>query len=171
MITDGTKWHYLAISNLSPLLERKSSNHHGYFYCINCFNSSTKENKLKEHEEIFNNHNSCRTQMSNCFEKILIYNLREKPLKALFASYLDLEGLLKKEQRKRTKEQNQKNKKTEKSYTEKKSSMSLQAGQCLQNVHLIKKKLDYYRGKDCIEKVCKKLKEHAMEIIAYEKNK
>ena len=30
-------------------------------------------------------------------------------------------------------------------------------------------KLDYYRGKDCIEKLCKKLKKHAMKIINYEK--
>ena len=29
-------------------------------------------------------------------------------------------------------------------------------------------KLDYYRGKDCIEKMCKKLKERAMKIINYE---
>ena len=29
--------------------------------------------------------------------------------------------------------------------------------------------LDYYRGKDCIEKLCKKLKQHAMNIINYEK--
>ena len=29
-------------------------------------------------------------------------------------------------------------------------------------------KLNYYRGKNCIEKLCKKLKECAMEIIDYE---
>ena len=29
-------------------------------------------------------------------------------------------------------------------------------------------KLNYYRGKDCIEKLCKKLKESAMKIIDYE---
>ena len=29
-------------------------------------------------------------------------------------------------------------------------------------------KLDYYRGKDCVEKLCKKLKKHAMKIINYE---
>ena len=29
-------------------------------------------------------------------------------------------------------------------------------------------KLDYYRGKDCIGKLCKKLKEHAIKIINYE---
>ena len=32
-------------------------------------------------------------------------------------------------------------------------------------------KLDYYRGKDCIEKLCKKLKERAVKIINYEENK
>ena len=32
-------------------------------------------------------------------------------------------------------------------------------------------KLDYYRGKDCTEKSCKKLKESAMEIINYEEKK
>ena len=32
-------------------------------------------------------------------------------------------------------------------------------------------KLDYYRGKDCIEKLCKKLKKHAMKIINYKKIK
>ena len=30
-------------------------------------------------------------------------------------------------------------------------------------------KLDYYRGKYCIEKLCKKIKERAMEIVYYEK--
>ena len=47
--------------------------------------------------------------------------------------------------------------------------MSLLGGQCLQNVHLIKKKLNYHRGKDCIEKLGNKLKERAMKIINYEK--
>ena len=32
-------------------------------------------------------------------------------------------------------------------------------------------KLDYYRGKDCIEKLCKKLKKRAMKIFNYEKKR
>ena len=32
-------------------------------------------------------------------------------------------------------------------------------------------KLDYYRGRDCIEKLYKKLKKHAMKIINYEKKR
>ena len=50
MITDGKKWHYLAVTNLSALLEGKSSNRDGDFYCLNRFNSYTTKNKLKEHE-------------------------------------------------------------------------------------------------------------------------
>ena len=32
-----------------------------------------------------------------------------------------------------------------------------------------KNKLDYYRGKDCIERFLKNLKEHALKIINYKK--
>ena len=34
-----------------------------------------------------------------------------------------------------------------------------------------KNKLDYYRGKDCMKKFCKDLREHAIKIINYEKKK
>ena len=113
MITDGTKWHYLAITNLSALLQGKSSNHHEDFYCLNCFNSYTTKNKLKEHEEICNNHDSCHIEMPKWVEKILKYNPGEKSLKAPFAIYLYLECLLKKESRQ--------DNNLEKSYAEKKS--------------------------------------------------
>ena len=66
MITDGKKWHYLAVTNLSALLVGKSSNRHRDFYCLNCFNSYVSKNKLKEHEEICNNHDSCCTEMPKC---------------------------------------------------------------------------------------------------------
>ena len=32
-------------------------------------------------------------------------------------------------------------------------------------------KLDYYRGKDCMKKFCKELREHATKIINYEKKR
>ena len=59
---------------------------------------STSKNKLKEHEEICNNHDSYRIEMPKWVEKILKYNPGEKSLKKPFAIYLDLERLLKKEQ-------------------------------------------------------------------------
>ena len=69
MIVNGNKWHYLAVINLSALLEGKLSNHHGDFYFLNCFNSYTTKNKLKEHEEICNNHDSCHIEISKWVEK------------------------------------------------------------------------------------------------------
>ena len=63
MITDGNKWHYIAVSKLSALLKGKSSNHIGDFYCLNCFNSYSTENALKEHEQICNKHDRCRKEM------------------------------------------------------------------------------------------------------------
>ena len=63
MITDGKQWHYLAVANLSALLQRKSSNHKEDFYCLTCFNLYTKKNKLKEHEEICNNKDICHIEM------------------------------------------------------------------------------------------------------------
>ena len=98
MITDGYEWHYLAIINMSALLVGKLSNRHGDFCCLNCINSYTTKNKLKEHEEISNNHNSCRIEMRKWFEKILKQAHGEKSLRVPFAIHLNLECLLKKEQ-------------------------------------------------------------------------
>ena len=113
MIGDDIKYHYLAVTNLSGLLQGSSSNHREDFYCLNCFNSYTTKNNFKEHEEICNNHNSCRIEMSEQVNKTIKHNPVEKSLKAPFTIYLDLECLLKKVQ------SSQNN--TEKSYTKKKS--------------------------------------------------
>ena len=82
-----------AVSNLSALLDGNID-----LYCLKSFNSYTTENKLKEHEEICNKHDSYCIEMSKWFEKILKHNPGKKSLKAPFAIYLDLECLLKKEQ-------------------------------------------------------------------------
>ena len=75
-------------------------------------------------------------------KKKLKCNPGEKSLKAPFVIYLDLECL----------------------------SMRLLVGQCLQNVHLTKKEINLIivEEKNCIEKLCKKLKKRAMKIINYE---
>ena len=72
--------------------------------------------------------------MPDWANKTIKYNPGEKSLKAPFSFFLDLECILKKLQ------SIQNN--PEKSYTEKKLDMSLLFGQCLQDVHLIKKKIN-----------------------------
>ena len=163
MITDGKKWHYLAVTNLSALLQGNSSNHEGDFYCLNCFNSYTTKNKLKEHEEICNNHDSCHIEMPKWVEKILKYNPGEKSLKAPFAIYLDLKCLLK--------NQSHRNNNLEKSYIETETRHEPSGWAMLTRCSFDEKenKLDYYRGKDCIHKLCKNLKECAMKIINYKR--
>ena len=134
MISNVKKQHYLSVTNLSALLEGNSSNHKEGFYCLNCINSYTSKNKLKEHEEICNDHDGYRIEMSKQVEEILKYNPGEKSLKPSFTIYLYLECLLKKEQ------SCQNN--PEKSYTEKKAIHEPSGWTILQVVHLIKKKIN-----------------------------
>ena len=94
------------------MLQGKLSNHHEDFYWLNCFNSYTTKNKLKEHEGICNNHDSCHIEILKC-------NPGEKSLKSPFAIHLDLECLLRKEQSRENNKSNNNN--LEKSCTEKKA--------------------------------------------------
>ena len=47
MITDGKKWHYLAVKLLPVLLKRITSKRDGDFYCLNCFHSYIQKINLK----------------------------------------------------------------------------------------------------------------------------
>ena len=74
MITNyDNRWHYLAVKSLPALLRGTTSNHHGDFYCLNCFHSYRTLNKLKKHERVCNNHDYCRIDMPKEHEKIIIW--------------------------------------------------------------------------------------------------
>ena len=88
MIGDGRKNHYLAVTNISGLLQWNSSNHRGYYYCLNCFNSYTTKNKIKELEEICNKHDSCPIEVPEQVNKTLKYNPGEKSLKAPYLLFI-----------------------------------------------------------------------------------
>ena len=70
MITDGKKWHYLALKSLSTLLGRITSKHDGDFYFLNCFHSYTTGNKLKKHKNVCGNHDCCYVKMPKEDNKI-----------------------------------------------------------------------------------------------------
>ena len=82
MITNGKKYHYLAVPNLSGLLQGNSSNHEGDFSFLNCFNSYTSKNKLKEHEHRCNNNDGCRIEMPKWVEKNIKIQSRRKIVKS-----------------------------------------------------------------------------------------
>ena len=63
---------------MSRLLRRITSNHDGDFYYLNCFHSYRTEKKLKKHQKICKDHDSCLVKMPNENNKILKHNPGEK---------------------------------------------------------------------------------------------
>ena len=49
MITDGEKWHYLAVKSLPALFRGITSNRNGDSYCLNCCHLYSTEDGLKKH--------------------------------------------------------------------------------------------------------------------------
>ena len=94
MISDGQKWHYLVVKNLSGLLRGITSNHKEDFYCLNCFHSYRTKNKLEAHKKICENHDYCHGEMPTKNNNIIKYNHGEKSMKLPFVIYADLECLL-----------------------------------------------------------------------------
>ena len=88
MITDGEKWDYLAVKSLSALF-RETTGNNGEFYCLNCFQSYTMENKLKKHKKVCENHDYCYVEMPEEHNKILKYDQGEKSMKVPFFIYAD----------------------------------------------------------------------------------
>ena len=71
MITDGKKWHYLAVKSLSALRRGVTSKDVGDFCSLNYFHSYSTENKLKKHENVCKNCDYCYVEMPNENNKIL----------------------------------------------------------------------------------------------------
>ena len=81
---------------MSAVFRKITGNNHGDFYCLNCFQSYTTENKLKKHKKVCENHDYCSVEMPEEDNKILKYNPGEKSVKVPFIIYADLESLLEK---------------------------------------------------------------------------
>ena len=93
------------------------------------------------------------------------YNQGEKSIKLPFVVYTDLECLLEKMS---TCQNNPNESSTTEIDKHTPSGYSLFT-HC--SFDKTRNKLDYYRGKDCMKKFCKDLREHATKIINYEKKK
>ena len=148
MITNGEKWHYLTVKNLSGLLRGITSNHVGDFYCLNCFCAYSTKNKLEAHQKICENHDYCHVEMPTKDNNIINYNQGEKSIKLPFAVYADLECLLEKismcQNNPRESSTTEVNKHTPSGY-----SLFIHC-----SFDETKNKLDHYRGKDCMKTVC-----------------
>ena len=165
MITDGEKWHYLAVKNLPGLLRGIASNHYGDFFCLNCFHSYRAKNKLEAHKKICENHDYCNVEMPIKGNNTIKYNHGEKSMKLPFVIYTDLECLLEKMS---TCQNNPNKSSTTKINKHTPSGYSI-FSYC--SFDESKSKINYYRGDDCMKKFSKDLREHSTKIINYEKKK
>ena len=148
MITDGEKWHYLAVTSLSALFREITDNNHEDFYYLNCFQSYATENKLKKHKKVCENHDYYYVEMPEEYNEILKYNQEEKSMKVPFIIYADLECLLEKMS---TCHNNPEKSSTTKINKHTPYSYSLFT-HC--SFDTTKNKLDYYRGKNCVKNFC-----------------
>ena len=151
--------------NLSGLLRGITSNHAGDFYCSNCFCAYSTKNRFEAHKKICENHDYCHVEMPTKDNNRIKYNQGEKSIKLPFVVYADLERLLEKMS---TCQNNPNDSSTTEINKHRPSGYSLFTHFSFDKT---KNKLDYYRGKDCIKKFCKDLREHATKIINYEKKK
>ena len=165
MITDGEKWHYLTVKNLSGLLRGITSNHVGDFYCLNCFCAYSTKNKFEAHKKICENHDYCHVEMLTKDNSTIKYNQGEKSKKLPFTTYADLECLLEKMS---TCQNNPNESSRTKINKHTPSGYSLFTHCYFDNS---KNKLNYHRGQDCMKKFCKDLRAHATKIINHEKKK
>ena len=163
MISNGEKWHYLAVKSLSGLFTGITSNHKEDFYCLNCFHSYRTKNKLDAHKKVCENHEYCHTEMLNKDNNKIKYNQGEKSLELPFIIYADLECLLEKID---TCYNNPEESSTTKINRHTPSGYSIFTHCSFDKSN---NKLNYCRGEDCMKRFCKDLKEHATKIINCEK--
>ena len=165
MISDGQKWHYLVVKNVSGLLRGITSNYKEGFYCLNCFHSYSTKNKLEAHKKICENLDYCYVEVPTKNNNIIKYNHGEKSMKLPFVIYADLECLLEK---------------MSTCINDPNESSTAEINKHTPSGYSIfthcsfdesKNKLNYYRKDDCVKKFSKDLREHVTKIINYEKKK
>ena len=83
MITDGEKWHYLAVKKLSALHRGITSKHDGDFYCSNCRHWYRTKNNFKKHYNLCKNHGYCYVEMPKENNKIINTTI-EKNLSSIY---------------------------------------------------------------------------------------
>ena len=130
MITNGDKWHYLAV---------------------------------KKHKNVCEDHDYCKVRMPKEENKTLKYNLGEKCMKVPFTIFGDLESLLEK--------MNPFHNNPEKLSATKINKHTPSGYSMFKHCSFdeTKNTFDYYRGKNCMRNFGLDLREHAKEIINYEK--
>ena len=163
MILNGKGWHYITLKKLSVLLRGITCKHHGNFYFLNCLHSFRTEYKLKLPKKVCENKYFYTIVISSEETKILEFNQYQNSDKVSFLIYLYRECLIEKIDGYKNNPENSATIKLGKHIPSDFSVSTISSFKSIEN------ELDVYRSKDCIEKFCEYLKEHAMDIINFRK--
>ena len=86
MISNGGKWHYLPVKQLSTLLREITSKNNKNFYCLICLHFFRTKSKLESHKNVCEN-NFCNVIMPSEETKTLEFNQCQKSDKPPFIIY------------------------------------------------------------------------------------
>ena len=148
MISNGEKWHYLAVKEISALLRGITSKHYVDFYCLNCLHSFRTKNKFDSHKKVFENKDFCNVIIPFEDTKILEFNQYQKSDKALFIIYADLECIIEKIDGCKNNPENSSTTKVSKHIPSGFSMSTIFSFRSIENKHNV------YRGKDCMKRFC-----------------
>ena len=172
-ITDGDKWHILALpsisyedgvknstKSLSRLMEGISSKSHGGFYCYGCLHSFCTLSTLKKHVELGKYNKVCKIELPKEDKNIKQYIPSAKSLKMNSVIYADFESILlpystcDKE-----------------NVTTKKINKQVPCGYSINVItnHNNQSKQNYYRGDSTVSTFCKEIRDIAQNLLNIEK--
>ena len=164
-ISEGKKRHYIFVKRLSALLGVITSRNNGAIYCLNCFHSLQTKSKLESHGKVCKYYDHSDVKMPKENDKILNYVQGQKSTKTPFIIYKDTDFLRRKIY---VCQDDPENFSTVKVSQQNASGYSIFTECAFDN---IKNKHDHYKGKDCMKKFCKDLKERPMKKYSYRKKR
>ena len=95
-ISNGEKWHYLAVRKLSVLLRGITSRSHNDFCCLNWVYTFRTKSKLESHKRVCKSKDFCNIIFLSDDTKILEFSQSHKSDKLLFIICADLESTIEK---------------------------------------------------------------------------
>ena len=175
-ITDGKgALHFLALKgeptedgfmrptkDFSRLMLNKSSKSHENYYCYGCFDSFRCQSTLEKHKLLCKGHDYCIIKLPKEGKNIKKHKHGTKALRMNDMIYLDLECLLLK--------YDLCSNNPNKSYTENITHhVACGYSTTILRNHSKETTIAYYRGEDCLSKLCEGLREKATELFNTEK--
>ena len=159
LISEGDKWHYTAIKSLRRLLASKNSKHaHKQYFCNNCLQGFTQELSRDQHYGYCIDNKTVSVEMPSKGSTIEFYD-GQNQFKVPFMMYPDFEVILELTQERVPVDPNE-------PYIMK-VNQHIPSGWCVYSKFAyrdIKDPLTIYRGKDCMEKFCKYIRQEAHRL-------